>query len=122
MTSQKQHQGVILVDLDGTLAHYDHWRGVSHIGSPIPEMVSRVRRWLLRGQEVRIFTARLGKHLKAEEIPLVIQTIDAWCAKHIGVTLQITNEKGMDAVEIWDDRAVQVEPNTGRRVDGIIES
>lgn len=35
--------GWIGVDLDGTLAHYDHWRGETHIGPPIAPMVDRWR-------------------------------------------------------------------------------
>jgi len=31
------------VDLDGTLAHYDGWKGPTHIGAPIHKMVQRVR-------------------------------------------------------------------------------
>jgi hypothetical protein len=27
--------GWIGVDLDGTLAHYDGWKGIDHIGEPI---------------------------------------------------------------------------------------
>ena len=34
--------GTIAVDLDGTLARYDGWKGIDHIGDPIPLMVSRV--------------------------------------------------------------------------------
>lgn len=30
----------------------------------------------------------------------------------------ITNQKDYGMIELWDDRRVQVEPNTGRRVDG----
>lgn len=33
--------GWIGVDLDGTLAKYDQWRGVQHIGDPVPLMVDR---------------------------------------------------------------------------------
>ena len=29
------------VDLDGTLAHYDKWRGIDHIGKPIPAIQVR---------------------------------------------------------------------------------
>lgn len=32
--------GWIGVDLDGTLAVYDEWRGVSHIGAPVPAMLA----------------------------------------------------------------------------------
>ena len=37
---------------------------------------------------------------------------------HFGVVLPVTNVKDWHMLELWDDRAVQVEPNTGRRVDG----
>lgn len=57
MSSKK---GWIGVDLDGTLAHYDEWRGVSHVGEPVPLMLERVRRWLGEGREVRILTARVS--------------------------------------------------------------
>jgi hypothetical protein len=51
--------GWIGVDLDGTLAHYDGWKGADHIGAPIPAMVERVKGWLTEGKTVRIFTARV---------------------------------------------------------------
>lgn len=35
--------GWIGVDLDGTLAHYDSWRGVDHIGAPVIPMLDRVK-------------------------------------------------------------------------------
>jgi hypothetical protein len=47
--------GWIGVDLDGTLAHYDGWKGADHIGEPIAPMVERVKRWLSEGHEVRVF-------------------------------------------------------------------
>lgn len=47
------------VDLDGTLAYYDGWKGEHHIGDPIPEMLDRVKGWLEQGYEVRIVTARV---------------------------------------------------------------
>lgn len=37
-----EHKGWIGVDLDGTLAHYEGWKGVEHIGEPIPAMVERI--------------------------------------------------------------------------------
>lgn len=106
--------GWIGVDLDGTLAEYDTWRGVSHIGKPIPKMVDRVKRWLSQGIEVRIFTARVF----GEDRAVVIAPIKAWCLEHIGQELPITCTKDYGMVELWDDRAVQVVPNTGERVGG----
>jgi hypothetical protein len=104
-------KGWIGVDLDATLAHYDGWRGPDHIGEPIPEMMARVRRWLDQGWEVRIFTARASQ---ADQIP----PIRAWLEQHGIGHLVITCSKDFAMVELWDDRCVQVIPNTGRAVEG----
>jgi len=101
--------GWIGVDLDGTLAYYDQWRGISHIGAPIAPMVSLVRRYLARGQEVRIFTARVGD-------PGYAAPIQAWCEKHIGRVLPITNVKDFACIMLYDDRAIQVVQNRGELV------
>lgn len=124
--------GWIGVDLDGTLAHYDGWKGVEHVGAPIPAMLARVKQWISEGREVRIFTARVyyqqgnfvGKRgspldpARAKEVHEARRHIDGWCKKHIGKVLPITCEKDMGMIELWDDRAVQVDINTGRRADG----
>lgn len=114
--------GWIGVDLDGTLALYTGWQGVDHIGDPIPPMVDRVKQWLNEGREVRIFTARMHGHgmplIGSDSTVDVVTPIERWCREHIGRVLPITNVKDFGMVELWDDRAVQVEPNTGRRMDG----
>lgn len=99
------------VDLDGTLANYDHWRGSEHIGEPIAPMVERVKRWRNEGWEVRIFTARVCDGDDATE-----QHIMQWSLDHLGEVLPVTNVKDYGMVELWDDRAVQVEQNTGKPV------
>ena len=104
--------GWIAVDLDGTLAHYEGWKGGS-IGAPVPLMVERVRRWIAAGEDVRIFTARVSSGE-----PGVREAIRAWCLEHIGAVLPITNIKDFAMKQLWDDRAVQVIPNTGLRADG----
>lgn len=96
----------IAVDLDGTLAYYDGWKGADHIGDPIPEMAFRVKNWIANGKEVRIFTARASV---PEQIPFVEQ----WCLKHFGVVLKVTNVKDFAMIELWDDRAVRVRANEG---------
>lgn len=103
--------------MDGTLAKYDHWRGETHIGAPIPLMVRRVHAWLAAGEGVRIFTARVCK-ADGRDVSVVRAAIEDWCQRHIGVVLPVTNEKDYEMIDLWDDRAVQVEPNTGRRMDG----
>lgn len=55
----EMNEGWIGIDLDGTLAEYDGWKGVEHIGKPIPSMVKRVKEWISEGKDVRIFTARV---------------------------------------------------------------
>jgi hypothetical protein len=109
--------GWIGVDLDGTLATYDKWRGIEHIGEPIAPMIERVKRWLTDGNEVRIFTARVDGGLggkEAEDVAAVRHHVEQWCLKNIGIILPVTNVKDFGMAELWDDRAVQVEANTGR--------
>lgn len=99
----------IAVDLDGTLAYYDGWKGGEHIGPPIPEMLFKVRMALAQGDTVVIFTARASR---PEDIPPVKEWL-----KSIGLPdLKVTNEKTYDISEVWDDRARQVIPNEGRFV------
>lgn len=98
--------GWIGVDLDGTLAHYDKWRGMEHVGEPVPEMLARVRQWIGQGRSVKIFTARCC-------VPEAIPPIQAWLEKHGLGGLEITNVKDFGMIELWDDRCVQVIPNTG---------
>lgn len=105
------------VDLDGTLAEHREWRGPAHIGAPIPKMVARVKQWLADGEDVRIFTARVGGHQTAAEVAIAQDAIRRWCHDHIGQVLPITAEKDYDMVALWDDLAVQVVPNTGEAIE-----
>ena len=97
--------------MDGTLAEYNGWVGPDHIGAPVPKMLERVKKWVCDGVDVRVFTARAGS---PEQVPPVV----AWCVTHIGVELPVTATKDYAMIELWDDRAIQVKPNTGVRVDG----
>jgi hypothetical protein len=110
--------GWIGVDLDGTLAQYSHFIGPTVIGDPIEPMVTRVKQWLAKGIPVKIFTARVCGFRMPEERKEVEEAIQDWCKEHIGIVLPITNEKDYGMVELWDDRCVQVIPNTGMRADG----
>lgn len=99
--------GWIGVDLDGTLARYDGWHGIEYIGPPIARVVSYVKELRRAGVEVRIFTARL------QELGALIP-IQNWSQKHLGEVLPVTDRKDFGMVYLVDDRAVPVEPNTGR--------
>ncbi|MBU1117313.1 MAG: hypothetical protein KKE09_19495 [Bacteroidetes bacterium] len=95
------------VDLDGTLAHYEEWNEGQHIGCPIMPMLERVKEWIEDGVIVKIFTARAADN---KQIP----HIEEWLHKHGLPCLAITNVKDKYMKELWDDRCVSVESNTGR--------
>jgi hypothetical protein len=103
------------VDLDGTLAIYTGWVNEEHIGEPVPKIANAIKKNMDAGIEMRIFTARVfGKEAGSK----THQVIEAWCLKHLGYTLPITCTKDYGMIELWDDRAIQVIPNTGERADG----
>jgi hypothetical protein len=112
------------VDLDGTLAHYEGWND-GKIGDPIKPMQDRVIRWLAEGKNVKIFTARVSE-INTQDITRSVdsirKTIEEWCLKNLGQVLPITNIKDYGMVELWDDRAVQVIPNTGMTVEEYIKN
>jgi hypothetical protein len=104
--------GWIGVDLDSTLAYYEF--GMASrllIGNPIPLMLARVKEWLSEGMTVKLFTARACD-------PDQIEPIREWLNKHGLEQMEITNVKDYSCIEIWDDRAIQIIANTGRRADG----
>ena len=113
---------VIGVDLDGTLAEHNHWLGFEHIGKPVPTMLERVKSWLANGHpkygkvEVQIVTARVARD--EPDADYARGFVEAYCELHVGQKLVVTSSKSLRLVELWDNRAVQVECNTGRRLDG----
>jgi len=103
---RKRGDGWIGVDLDGTLAHWDGFKGEDHVGKPVEPMVKRVRQWLREGRDVRLFTARKPH-----------PAIRRWMVEHLGEQLPITNVKDRHMQAFYDDRAVQVTRNTGETRD-----
>lgn len=95
------------VDLDGTLAKYSGWKGATKIGEPIPAMVKRIRRWVGHGKKVKVFTARADDEKS-------VNAIKKWLKDHELPDLEVTNLKDQHMTELWDDRAVAVEKNTGK--------
>ncbi|KKL83958.1 hypothetical protein LCGC14_1969520 [marine sediment metagenome] len=110
------NEGWIGVDLDGTLAYYDEWRGEDHIGKPIPKMLARVKLWIKEGRTVKIFTARASDN---NNQGIVVPAIEQWLKDNGLPELEVTDKKDYFMTELWDDRCVQVIPNTGERVDVI---
>ena len=99
------------IDLDGTLAHYDHYRGNGIIGKPIPLMVEKVKEWLSNGISIKILTARASTSNKNRDTE--IEAIKKWCIEVFGKEFPVTAEKDFHITKIYDDRAYHVKKNTG---------
>lgn len=102
-----KERDVICVDLDGTLAEYESFQGEDVIGNPVRRMVKRVKKMIASGEKVIILSAR-AKDDKS------IKAIEDWTQQHLGQRLSATNVKPPNMKELWDDRCVHVEQNTGR--------
>lgn len=104
--------GWIGFDLDGTLATYDGWKGIEHIGEPVAPMVERLKEYITLGIPVKILTARVsgGNALNVRTARRVIQD---WLEAHGMPRLEVTSVKDYGMVMLFDDRAIAVERNTG---------
>ena len=104
------------VDMDGTLAKYDGWKGWDHFGEPIKPVVDKIHAWSKRGVLVCIFTARMSEvslarsKVSKEQMQKVI---DDWCVKHIGYKLPCKTEKDCYMLAFLDDSAIQISKNQG---------
>ena len=104
-----EEKGWIGVDLDGTLAFHDANSPMIRIGAPVPLMFKRVKSMITQGYRVKIFTARAND---SEQIRLIRK----WLLKNDLPALEITNIKDYNMIKLFDDRAVQVETNTGKLI------
>ena len=104
------------VDMDGTLATYDAWKGWDHFGEPVKAVVDKIHEWNRQGIQVCIFTARMSKvslernNLTRAQMESVVQQ---WCKKHIGYVLPCKTEKDCYMLAFLDDSAVQISKNKG---------
>jgi hypothetical protein len=118
--------GWVGFDLDSTLAKYYPGQ-YPRIGEPIQAVVDLYERVRANGYEVRIVTARVDDRLlflyenTPEGMEDYIQEdqkqrdlVTQWCKEYLGETPRVTNCKDFDMILLIDDRALQVERNTGR--------
>lgn len=104
----------IAVDLDGTLAEYHGWKGIDHIGKPIPAMVEKVQNAFEEGKEIWIFTARLAGEVETVSEKIIVE-ISNWISRE-NLPFEVagfTCVKHKFFKEFWDDRAHNVIANTG---------
>ena len=111
------NKSVIAIDLDGTLAEAEEPYDPTRIGKPIPKMVNLVRKLIKQGKKVVIITARMNTQVHTKrQLIFTRKLIEHWAKKYIGKALPCTAEKHHSMAVIYDDRAIQVIPNTGKIV------
>ncbi len=103
----------ICLDLDGVLAQYDKWKGVGHIGDPIPGALEFAKE-LAEIAEIVIFTSRCAQDvLEGSRITpgqLRIHVIE-WLEKHkFPFTDVYTGQGKPRAAAFIDDRGVNCNP------------
>ena len=126
----------VLFDLDGTLAVYDKWKGIDHIGEPVKPMVDLIKKMHDEGKVVKILTARIAPR-KLEDgtvgesyitVPdgeggvtrtYAHQFINDWCHFNLGFIPEIVYQKDHLMLELYDDRVKQVVPNEGLLVEDL---
>ena len=136
-------------DLDGTLAVYDKWEGINHIGEPVKHMVDLIKIMHAEGKVVKILTARVAPREDIEIRPNPYPTDQAvydaigrdneeryrdiyqapkwtardfvsdWCLRNLGFLPEITHGKDHLMLELYDDRVKQVVPNKGLLVEDL---
>lgn len=102
----------IAVDVDGVLAQYDEWRGLDHIGDPIPGAVEFTKK-LGERFDVIIFTTRCSEEVNGEvdKAPLLVNRVRCWLDKHGFEYDHIWSEKGKPlCLAFIDDRGIRCEP------------
>lgn len=114
VTKQKPR---ICVDLDGVLAQYDKWKGVDHIGEPIPGALEFAKQ-LAKIAEITVFTSRCAQDvLEGSRITpgqLRIRVIE-WLEKNkFPYTDVYTGQGKPRAAAFIDDRAVACSPQNDK--------
>ena len=99
--------------LDGTLAFYDEWRGIEHIGEPIKPMIEFVKDLVSQKKNIKIFTARASN---LQSIPY----IHKWLKENNLPEFEVTNKKDFGMIMLYDDRCVQVIMNSGKIIENNI--
>ena len=105
-------------DLDGTLAEHGKYQGPDHIGTMIQKMKAILIEWLKQGYRVKIMTARMGHAESRDEARTIIQD---WLEANGLPRLEVTCKKDYKMIRLYDDRAVQVIPNTGVTLEEVVK-
>jgi len=106
----------IAVDLDGTLAAYDGWRGLEHIGEPLPGAVKAMWALYQAGCELVIYTCRCGNNGRGEfaggvSVQRWAEVVADWLLQHDFPPMHLHVDGGKPFADVYvDDRALRVAP------------
>lgn len=101
----------IAVDLDGTLAEYDYWRGIYHIGKLIKSTNDKLKAKTKKHKDLKVIihTARINSFEDDGIIPESIEIIQNWLDYNNIKYDSIWTGCGKPyADEYWDDKAVKI--------------
>lgn len=102
----------VCVDLDGVLAQYDRWRGISWFGEPLPGAVDFTHQ-LGQFARVVIYTCRVkgdgpGRNDNPEEL---VKLVRSWLTRHGFYWDEIYIGQGKPVAAAYvDDRAISCRP------------
>ena len=119
----KGRQKVVAIDLDGTLAHYDHWRGPEHIGVPVTEAIAICHLLHKAGVKVIVYTCRTNKtmnEISGINTAKMVADIEKWLHYWGLGYIQLNTDDGKPFAHAYiDDRAVYFKRNGGELVETI---
>lgn len=107
----------VAVDLDGVLAKYDGWRGIEHIGDPIPGAVEFTKALKAIPVRVVIHTTRTNADPAiqghSESVDMLTQRVRLWLDAHGFAYDEIYAGQGKPLAAAYiDDRAVPCLPQS----------
>jgi hypothetical protein len=113
----EQGRLTIAVDLDGTLAHYDGWKGQREIGAPLPGAREALEQLVAAGHRVMVYTCRCGDWqretwgdgLSRDESAAIVK---AWLDEHgFHGSVEVYTGDGKPLADYYvDDRAIVCRP------------
>jgi len=119
----KGRQQIVAIDLDGTLAHYDHWRGPEHIGAPVTEAMTICHLLHKAGIKVVVYTCRTNRtmnEISGVNTARMIRDIEAWLHEWDLGFIHVSEDEGKPFAHAYiDDRAVYFKRNGGDLLETI---
>lgn len=115
VTEEKKEEAMgnvrtIAVDVDGTLAQYDGWKGAEVIGDPIASVVDQVKKEKENGTRIIIHTTRTNSAInKTHTTEQLVAIVRGWLDKHSIPFDEVWSGTGKPIAHIYlDDRSVNV--------------